>query len=499
MSSAVWEELVATALLGTERRPPARPSPADGALGEALDALAWEDPEGALLGAAGLLAGYRAAGWQPAVTEEEPAPAPDDARPVCSPGAAALLSRLLDSGPGSLLPEWLALARAAGVRPPPEMLPDLLDAGTSGSLRAAILAAGGPRLRWLAGLDERWSWAASEVAADAGVDERWRTGIRDERALLLRAVRTEDPARGRDLLASTWSADGAADRAALLGELAAGLQPADEPFLESALDDRSKVVRRQAADLLARLGGSALAERMAQRLRPLVGVGGRLRRKLDVQLPPKPDEDTQRDGVDDAHRPQHSGIGERAWHLTQIVGAAPLAIWQDATGADPAAIVAMARGTDHERALQLGWTVATRRQRDPRWAAVLARETADTDLLDVLAPEDAGDLALALLDKAAGPVTQLELLERIPGPWSPAFSRAALARLGRSLSAPPDLAYIRFDHLALRLDLQARDAAAAALGPLLERDLQPGVRARIADVLSILDLRHAMTRELTQR
>jgi hypothetical protein len=290
----------------------------------------------------------------------------------------------------------------------------------------------------------------------------------------------------------------AADRAALLGELASGLQLADEPVLESALDDRSKVVRRQAAELLARLPGSALAGRMTQRLRPLVSVGGRLRRKLEVQLPPEPDDETQRDGVDDAHRPQGLGIGERAWHLAQIVGAAPLAIWEEATGADPAAIFAMARGTDHERALRLGWTLATRRQRDPRWAAVLIAETADPELLDVPAPEVADDLALALLDQAPHAIAQIELLDRIPGPWSPAFSRSALARLGRALTAPPDLMYVRMDHLALRLDLQARDAAAAALGPLLGRDLSPAVRGRIAELLSILDLRHAMTRELTQ-
>ena len=42
----------------------------------------------------------------------------------------------------------------------------------------------------------------------------------------------------------------------------------DEPFLESALDDRSREVRQQAADLLTRLPDSRLALRMAERAGP---------------------------------------------------------------------------------------------------------------------------------------------------------------------------------------------------------------------------------------
>lgn len=499
MSIAVWEELVATALLGTERRPPAPPSQAAGALAQALEALTWEDSEGALLGAASLLAGYRAAGWQPPVLDEpgSPSPAPADPRPLCSPGADALLALLLAGGPAVLVPEWLRLADAAGVRPPPEQLPALLDAAVTGSMRAAVLQAGGDRLRWLAAQHERWSWAAGDAAAGAGTATRWEHGTRDERLALLRRMRDGDRAQGRELLASTWAADDAATRAMLIQALAIGLEPADEPFLESTLDDRSKLVRQHAAQLLAGLPGSALGARMTERLRPLVSVGGRLRRTLQVQTPEEPDDAARRDGIDDAGRPHDLGAG--AWRLAQLVGATPLTAWREMTGADAAATFALARGADHEPALKIGWRDAARRQRDPQWSAVLARETGELQLLDALAPGAADEVALPLLARASNVVELTDVLERIAAPWSSALSRAAIDHLARVAAGDAPGWGIRLSHIALALDLSIADAATAAIQELMQRELQPALRRQLEDLLAMLDLRHAMTRELTPR
>lgn len=500
MSAALWDELVATALLGTARRPPARPAPdGDGALEQALDGLCWDDAERALLGAAALVSGFRAAGWQPPALDAPPDPAPPDERPLCSPRAAAILGQLLEADPGLLLPEWLRLADAAGVRPPPEQLPALLDAGHSGSLRAAILQAGGDRLRWLAARNERWSWAAGGAAAGAGLEERWQSGTRDERVTLLQAVRAEDPARGLALLTSTWSADAAQDRDALLAALGIGLTPADVPFLEAALDDRSTLVRRQAARLLAGLPSSALAARMAQRVTALATVDGRgrRRRRLQVQTPPEPDDAALRDGIEDFGKPDDMGPG--AWHLAQLVGAAPLALWAQLTGEDPAGTYALARGADHERALKHGWSLAARRQRDPAWSALLLHETGDPRFLGALAPAAADELGPALLAAAPNAHTLTDILERMPAPWSPVLSRAAITHLVRTLSAPDTLWGLQLGDVAFALDLAVSDRAVSAFAPLLQGDALPAVRRAVDELLAILDLRQTMTRELTPR
>ncbi len=89
---------------------------------------------------------------------------------------------------------------------------------------------------------------------------------------LLTALRARHPALARDLLAGTWTTERAEDRLMFLDSLRTGLQPADEPFLEQALSDRSRNVLATAAELLSSLPDSALAGRMAARAAACVAV-----------------------------------------------------------------------------------------------------------------------------------------------------------------------------------------------------------------------------------
>ena len=125
----VWEELVTTALLGTDRRTPPGAAPGRAAPVALLDAAATQTVR-------------RRAGLRPAPAAARPEPAPEDARPALPAAAARRLSMLLADRPGTggggrrgtapdlmeLLPQWLATANARGFAAPPEMLPALLDA-----------------------------------------------------------------------------------------------------------------------------------------------------------------------------------------------------------------------------------------------------------------------------------------------------------------------------------------------------------------------------------
>ncbi|MDA0185818.1 DUF5691 domain-containing protein, partial [Solirubrobacter phytolaccae] len=200
-----------------------------------------------------------------------------------------------------LVEEWLGLAGRAGVRPPPELAPALLDYAEARPERhTSVLEAVGPLALWLAAREPRWAYA---LPADDGV---WKAGTPDERHALLVRRRREDPAAARELLASTWAEETWEDREAFLGELELGLTDADEPLLEAALDDRRKPVRDVAAELLARLPGSAFAARAAAAVRPLLRVEAG---ELVVTLP-----DAQ-------------GRGRRSERLTAMIAAAPLATW----------------------------------------------------------------------------------------------------------------------------------------------------------------------------
>ncbi|MFD8384093.1 DUF5691 domain-containing protein [Streptomyces sp. NPDC059679] len=159
-TTAPWDDLVAAALLGTERRtPPISPRPG-------------QDAPAALLDAAALSTVRRRAGLRPAASRPAPAPAPEDPRPPLPPAARNRLAMLLAgrSAPGSgrrsapdlaeLLPQWLAMANQYGYRAPDALLPALLDAARARTdLRPEALTLGGARVLWLARLNPEWRFA----------------------------------------------------------------------------------------------------------------------------------------------------------------------------------------------------------------------------------------------------------------------------------------------------------------------------------------------------
>src|SRR6266699_1596130 len=109
-TEALWQDLLATAIVGVERRPPALPAAA-GELGAVLVGLDPQLVEHFTLAAAGVLALYRDAGKTagraaPAVTP----PAAPDERPRCTPAAARRLLRLLGGEHDGPSPHWLDAA-----------------------------------------------------------------------------------------------------------------------------------------------------------------------------------------------------------------------------------------------------------------------------------------------------------------------------------------------------------------------------------------------------
>ncbi|MGH9222734.1 MAG: DUF5691 domain-containing protein [Acidimicrobiales bacterium] len=426
-----WDELVSTALIGTERRPFGVEQFAS-VTGDVH--IEIEGAEAAVLAGAAVLGAYRRAGRPPDHRHAAvPAPAPPDDRPVCSDTAAQLLGLVLDGtiqAVGSrddVVAGWLAACVRAGQRPPERLFVTLLDLGTSRPpLRPAIVTATGPRGTWLGTANSDWRWAAA-LAPDAPATDRWTIGTRAERVALLRTLRAADPAGARDLLQSTWATDPAAERAAFLDTFEPASDEADEAFLEQALDDRASSVRAVAARVLDRLPQSRRAERMSDRARLLVQREGRSRPKLAVTLPGDLDPSTRRDGITDTREP---GKGLRAGWLTQIMAATPLGLWEGHLDADPAEVVKLAR--DEPEVLE-GWRQAAARQGDARWAAALLDRSLDPALLAVLPPADAARrLDDALGSRSTPDPVLLDAMAAVPGPWPLALSHHAIDRMRKT-------------------------------------------------------------------
>jgi hypothetical protein len=457
---AAWQELVSAALVGTERRTPSLPE-VTGPLGDALsDTDAGRSPAG-VLDAAALLTGYRRAGVLSVPGLPRPTPSPPEDRPEVSAAAARRLAGLLDGGRYSpwigqspfrsridLLPEWLSIAADRGLRVPAELIPALLDvARGEAALRPAVVRVGGRRAGWLAGQRREWRYLLDTSAHDVDAPdcELWETGSPAQRAGYLATLRHIDPDAARQLLADSWTRETAEDRARFLETLREGLTATDEPFCERALDDRSRHVRAVACRLLARLPGSALRRRMAERALGLVRAepaGSRTR--LTVTPPDRCDEAMRRDGITAKAPP---GTGERAWWLEQVIARAALDTWSSALDLDPPTILALPVVGDFGPVWRHGLVQATVEQQDPRWAAALLDSGAVrddfgdlpdqppfADLYPALSAEDRVRHVVGML-RGAMPFSQ-RLLESCPVPWPDEVARAVLDTLRRTARDP---------------------------------------------------------------
>lgn len=451
-----WQALVATALLGTDRRPvPAL----DGA-----PAATGADPGAALLAVAAWATVQRRAGLRPAKAGPLPEPALEDPRPPLPEAAGRRLAVLLAerTGPASggpaanlpeLLPQWLCAARVRGFRAPPALVPALLDTARARSeLRPDAVALAGPLGRWLAGRNPDWRFVLRTVpdtlpgpGTGEDGDTVWEEGLFAERVTHLTRLRRRDPAAALALLRSTWATERAEDRLLFLDALQERLSLADEPFLESALGDRSRNVRLTAAELLSTLPESALAERMAHRARAAVRLCHGSEGAVFAVTPPAVcDEGMQRDGIA-AKSP--TGRGERAWWLGEIVAAAPLSLWTEATGHPPERLLGLPVADGWGDDLREAWARAAIRQNDAEWARALLGPAprsgergagrvagAPARLLAVLPPEERAGWTAAFVD-VHGLGEAFQMLGACATPWSSRLGDAVTGALRRAAAS----------------------------------------------------------------
>ncbi|WP_194924624.1 DUF5691 domain-containing protein [Catenulispora pinisilvae] len=449
--SEVWQDLVSTALVGTDRRTP----PAAGEFDAPGDT-----PAAALLSSAALMSAWRRAGSAGsaysaelvgeaeggAQTEGRDGAAPaaksaaPDPRPLLSTATSARLTALVASR-SETLPEYLGAAAKTGCRAPAELLPPLFDyARGSIAVRADLMKLAGPRGTWLAKQNQQWSTFTRYAAAPD--PEAWRSDKPHERIGYLTWFRGKDPASARVLVQEAWTQTGpgagvlaAETRAAFVEALAVGLGPEDEPFLESALDDKSRQVRAEAVRLLATLPSSRFAERMAARLHEWVRVSTEGTAVL-VTLKDEPlaaTEDQTRDGIGEGwvqtEDERRLAKLQPSYWLEDLIASTPLAAWEH-YGLLPAELLrATAANRWEANSCHRGWRSATLRQKDPAWAEAFCAVNAANDMLELLSDEAAERWCLGVVASHRSQYSIHStpiILSRLGRPWSDAVCQALL-------------------------------------------------------------------------
>ena len=445
-------------------------------------------PEQSLLLEAALLAAVRAAGVAVARVDVPLPDLSDDEGPVCSVGATQMLDLLLSGTVAvagerdNLIQLWATCCSDASQRVSHRQLPDLLARATNvAALRNAVSRAGGPRARLLARANADWSWVLSRRELDKDQEcsiDPDELAHADSNIIgaLARAWRATDAAAARDALQQTWLSRSAPDRVEMVNALTHALSDDDETFLESALDDRSKLVRAAAASLLALLPTSQFAARMRERLSPII-VKKRaiVSSKPSIELPDTElfDSSWTRDGLD---MKAPTGVGERAWLLRSLGTVAPLAAWETASGLSAEQLIEAARTGAAVSGLIPAWAHAAVAQQNAAWARALYSTNGSTNVLGVLPRHEVEAIALALLRDKNAKAERLYAALLTLGPPTHAVALALAQRLGKNGSDP----------LAARTDI-----VAAALTMLSAEEAEPLMRLYPDDDHHQRALRHA--------
>jgi len=166
---ASWDELVAVAMLGTDRRNPPEPT---GVIADVVDDTVRSSPSERMLAQVAATVAVRRAGVLPGPARP-PVAGPDvDDRPVCVPAAAERWHHVVSSW-HVLEDEWMLTLLANGWRVPPDLVPELLTRHRSDPIRRARAElACGPLAGWLVGhLPELAARGAANTQPDPSADD----------------------------------------------------------------------------------------------------------------------------------------------------------------------------------------------------------------------------------------------------------------------------------------------------------------------------------------
>ena len=503
-----WDDILATAVVGTEQRE-LKLAASEDELGCLLAQISNTDREGSLLSAASVVALYRSAGVAPP-TDTQPLPeaCDKDEKSRGSLASGQHLALMLEGEFREVLPEWLAAMNRARKRVPEEHLPALLDHGRmEPSLRGMIVAVLGRRGEWLAAQNADWVYATPREEKDV-----WETGSREERLLLLEHLRAVDPTKARELLLTTWPQESAKDRVAFLAKFASGLNSSDESFLKEALTDRSVEVRRAARVLLAGLPNSEfsrrlkeLASQMLSFKKPLVGKA-----RIEVTLPDDPIVWLKANGIeiDSPPRvPATNALGPKAWSLKELTSLTSVTHWSDLWQRSPGEIITATYEGEWRVSLLTGFAVAARRDRDPDWIeALVLQPTTDPnqspplELSEYLPAARLETLILrSLKSEDAG---SLQFLMNHRSPWSDQLSRAVVNSVRKRINRGKDpvadwQTKVILNLLALRASPALYDELAS--GWPTDSESSPALSRNVDAFQSLLAFRRDMHRAISEK
>ena len=379
------------ALLGTGRSIGEQPNSPDGVsvLGKTLAAIGADSAEKQLLTSVGIETLYNDIGRLPAQLAPGTATLLSKSERVISAELSSYLSLMLQGRFKDVLSKTLVQLAERDLTIPSELLPAILNYADSSNLnRHVVYKVIGQRGRDLAAQNDTWHFAAPDILTWDGAKRVWKHPKPNKRQAFFRQLRWLDPGFARDLLQSSWKSEPDHIRHSLLRLMGTNLQPDDEPFIEMALDDRNRTVRKEAVALLASIPNSGLTHRMGRSTANILAWQGD-GKPLAVRFHVGVSRLLQRDGVP-IHIKSNDTARLRGEQLTAMVTATPLDLWPKRLGVPIEKIIAALPGCNWTRTLFHAFCEAAQRQQNQDWAEALLRselKAASVKLFKILSEE----------------------------------------------------------------------------------------------------------------
>lgn len=292
------------------------------------------------------------AGYLPSPVNMRLTPALPDIRLPCPQQVAHIFALMQKDIHAELLDEWLFLLQRHGYGMPHAQLPALFELGRKRShLRQDILSVADQRGAWLLAQHSTWGDFYLDQQGDRAKD--WSTGTVKKRAEAFRVMRMQDPAAALAALQQEWPAESVESRSTLLPLLAVRLSMADEPFLESVLDDPRKDIRQSAQQLLRSLPASRLVQRCTAYTATLLQLEKKLLRghTLSVTMPETDNAALLRDGI---YPERYRNLGDKASILLYLVATTPPSYWLNLWQLTPQKLLTLFSGHEYQAALLTG-------------------------------------------------------------------------------------------------------------------------------------------------
>ena len=360
----MWDEIVKTALLGTDRANLSTQSLSDlTEKGIDIEApLAKIILDGAALFGQlkkGALTLPSFAGKLPEFQELEQ-------EQVCSAASAHHLSLILNGTFGNALEEFIFHLQSIQKVFPPENLPELFAACLSDpALWPRIKLIIGRRGYWL--LQQNPDWQALSPTFNT---ETWETSNSKERIAILSNLRLNHPEKAFQLLKRSWEKASFPDRKGFIKTLKINLSLAEESFLEKCLDDRRKEIRQEAAKLLAILNGSRLIKRLFEALSQFLYFSETGHAQLD--LPEEMDTAWVRDGILPTPKESYRGGMKASW-VAQMIERIPPEYWEKHFQLAPRGFITAFVNSRWNSLVLPALLESCLRHRDSSWAEALVR------------------------------------------------------------------------------------------------------------------------------